>query len=459
MSEEVFGHAVFYLDTNIVIEALEPKHRYHKSFLAFNKACKQMGIKLKVLQISLDELRNWLAYQRQLMEKVIDQIPDETASAVSSIFYEIYCEKKRAGEAVSVDEFFTSFDSPMDDLKGLFEVQLEDDIWFDEAKSKPETIKFAETLRSKYIARRRSKGWGAALRDALSLLWLQKLREENGNSVWLITTDTSLPASPPPGASSRPVAITLDAILQWISTTVARTDAATEFPAIFAEMLKYRLLPQDRIFDLEDFLIFHEMHMSCKELPAQDVENCIRYIKANAPMLDPSNPADREKLAYEVSKFFADPGRKYKQEIARLETEKEAVKQEYESKLSEASKHGETIQLQYEIDLKTRDSRIEELEGRFSEYEEKTAKESLRRSAQLRVRITAIVFLGLESLVVFLANQYAEGANLFQKVCNSWHFLIAGFVITVALGCFILGKRRLKILGWPFTKIFKSGMS
>jgi hypothetical protein len=52
-------------------------------------------------------------------------------------------------------------------------------------------------------------------------------------------------------------------------------------------MIKYRLLPQERIFNLEDFLIFHEMHMSCKELPAEDVEECIRYIKVNAPMLAP----------------------------------------------------------------------------------------------------------------------------------------------------------------------------
>lgn len=460
LSKEAFGDAVFYLDTNIMVSALEPKHKHHKGFLAFNKACKQLGISLKVCQISLHELQNWLTYQRELMEKVIDQIPDETASEVSSIFYEIYCEKKRAGEAVSVDEFFTSFDSPMDDLKGLFEVQLEDDIWFDEAKSNPETIRFAETLRSKYIAmRRRPKSRRAALHDALSLLWLQKLREENGGNIWLITTDTSLPTSPPPNASSGSLAITLDAILQWISTTVVREDAVADFPAMFAEMLKYRLLPQDRIFDLEDFLIFHEMHMSCKELPAEDVENCIRYIKVNAPMLDPSDPADREKLTYEVSKFFADPGRKYKQEIARLEAEKEEVEQEYKNRLSEASKHIEEMQLEYKKDLEERDGKIEELERRFLEYEEKTGKESLRSSAQLRVGITIIVFLVLEGLVVLLASQYGEGPNLFQKVSNSWHFLIGGFVITIVLGWFILGKKRLEVLGWPFTKIFKSGMS
>ena len=460
LSREVFGHAVFYLDTNIIIEALEPKHRYHKSFLAFNRACKQLGITLRVCQISLDELRIWLTYQRELMEKVIDQIPDETASEVSSVFYEIYCEKKRAGEAISVGEFFTSFDSPMDRLKGLFEVELEDDIWFDEAKSKPETIKYAETLRSKYYAmRRRPKKPGAALRDALSLLWLQRLREESGGNIWLITTDTSLPACPPPNASSGSLAITLDATLQWISTIVVREDAIADFPAMFAEMLKFRLLPQDRIFDLEDFLIFHEMHMSCKELPAEDVENCIRYIKVNAPMLDPSDPADREKLAYEVSKFFADPGRKYKQEIAKLEAEKEEVKQEYEKRLGEASQRIEGLTLQYKEALQKRDKRIEEIERKFSEYQERTQEESLRTSAHLRVGITAMVFLVLEGLAVLLANQYGEGANPFQKVSNSWHFLVGGFVITIALGWFILGKKRLEVLGWPFTKIFRSGMS
>lgn len=416
LSTEVFGHAVFYLDTNIIIEALEPKDRYHKSFLAFNKACKQLGIILKVCQISLDELLNWLTYQRHLIEKVTEQIPSETASKMRSIFYEIYCEKKMSDEAVNIDELFTSFSSPMDDLKALFEVQLEDDIWFDEAKNKTETIKFAEDLRSKYsVMRGRPKRRGAAFRDAILLLWLQKLRGENGGNIWLITTDTSLPGSVPPNASSESLAITLDALLQWISPIATPEGEEGSFAAIFAEMIKYRLLPQERIFDLEDFLIFHEMHVSCKELPAEDVEECIRYIKVNAPTLDPSDPADREKLAYKVSKFFADPGRKYKQEIAKLEAENIKIKEEYE--------------------------RIQ--------------KGSLKRSARLRVGFTTIVFLLLEGLAIFLASQYGKVPNLFQKVSNSWDFLVVGFVLTIAMGWFIVGKKRLEALGWPFTKIFK----
>jgi len=457
LSKEVFGHAIFYLDTNIIIEALEPKHRHHKSFLAFNKGCRQLGIALKVCQISLNELQNWLTYQRSLMEKVTDQIPDETASKIRSIFYEIYCEKKMSGEAVNIDELFISFGSPMDDLKALFEVQLEDDIWFDEAKDNPQTIKFAKILRSKYFAmRKRPKGHGAVLHDAILLRWLQKLREENESNIWLVTLDTSLPGSIPSNTSSQSLAITLDALLQWISPIAVPEGEEDGFTAIFAEMIKYRLLPQERIFDLEDFLIFHEMHMSCKELPAEDVEECIRYIKVNTPMLDPSDPADREKLAYEVSKFFADPGRKYKQEIARLETEKIKIKQEYEKRLGEAFKSVEELKKQYEKDLKERDGEIEKLENKFLEYEERTQKESLKRSAKFRAVLTIIIFLMLEGLVVFLASQYSEGLNLFQKVLNSWPFLgVLVPAVAILMGWFFIGKERLKSLGWPFTKVFK----
>jgi len=431
LSKEIFGHATFYLDTNIIIAALEPKHRHHESFLAFNKSCRQLGIALKVCQITLDELQNWLIYQRSLMEKVIDQIPDETASKIRSIFYEIYCEKKMSGEAVNIDDLFQSFVSPKDNLESLFEVQLEDDTWFDEAADKPETKSFAQTLGAQYSkVRRYPKGPRTALHDAILILWLQKLRKENEVNNWLITTDTTLPGLVPQNTSSESLAITLDALLQWISPLAVLESEENSFAAIFANMIKYRLLPQERIFDLEDFLIFDEMNMSCKELPAEDVEGCVRYIKANAPMLDPSNSADREKLAYEVSKFFADPGRKYKQEIERLESENVKIKQEYEE------------------NLKDRNREIEELK-------ERTKKESLRRSAWFRVGITATIFLLLEGLVIFLASLYGAGPNFFQKVVNSWPFLGIPVVLAIPIGWFIIGKERLKNLGWPVTKIFK----
>ena len=112
-------------------------------------------------------------------------------------------------------------------------------------------------------------------------------------------------------------------------------DIEDEVAAIFSDAVKYQLLPQESFFDLRDFLVFAEIASSCKELPAEDVEQCIRYLKTNAPNLDPSVPADREKIAREISKFFADPSRKYKQEIQRLEAELSRVEQEHKRKLEE----------------------------------------------------------------------------------------------------------------------------
>jgi len=446
LSKEIFEKAVFYLDTNIIIGALEPKHKHHKSFLVFSKACKYLGITLKVCQITIDELKSLFAYQRDLIEKVRGQIPDETAPKVRSIFYKVYLEKRLSEEAGNIDDIFASFGSPLNVLRDLFEVQLEDDVWFDEESKKVATLEFAENLKTKYfLMRGRNKSRSAALHDAKLLLWLQKMKEETNNNIWLVTSDTTLPGSVPPNVSFKSLSITLDALLQWISPLVAQEGEEDNFTSIFAEMIKCRFLPQDRFFNLDDFLIFHEMQMSCKDLPAKDVEDCIRFLKLNAPTLDPSNLSDREKLSYEVSKFFADPGRTYKQEIATLEEENIKMKQAYEEKLDDAIKN-----------VKQREKDIEELRENLKKYKDKEQKESLKSSALKRLGITIGVFLVVEGLCLYLSNTYGEGQNLFQKVGNSSMYFTSGPIVFLLMGWFYIRKERLRALGWPFTKVFKS---
>jgi len=451
LSKEVFGHAIFYLDTNVILEALEPKQRHYESFLAFHKVCRQLGGTLKVCQITLNELQDWLDVQHNLMEKVIDQIPDETAPKVSSTFYKIYYEKKMSGEAINIDDLFVNFRFPKEDLKSLFGVELEDNPWFDEIKNKPEIESFAKILEDQYNKAHvypKVKRHGAALHDALLIFWLQKLRKENRDNIWLITMDTTLPGLVPENTSSESFAITLDALLQWISPMAVLENEENDFAAIFAKMIGYRLLPQEKIFGLEDFQLFGEMHMSCKELPAEDVENCIQYIKVNAPTLDPSEPTDREKLAYEVNKFFADPGRKYKKNLSILECKNIEIEKEYKEKVYKVSKDKEELEKQYKRE-------IEELNKKLLEEKEETKKESLKRSAWNRISLTSVFFIILEILVIFIANRYGTGQNFLQKVLNFWPYLVLAFAATILFGCFFIKKERLKSLGWPFTKIFK----
>jgi len=260
------------------------------------------------------------------------------------------------------------------------------------------------------------KRYNAAIHDAILLFWLQELRREN-NNIWLITLDSSLPGAIPvtQNENSRSLAITLDLVLQWISPIVAQEGREVDFSETYGKMIRSRFLPQEKIFDLQDFLIFHQVGIECKELPSEDVEKSIRYIKNELPTLDPSKPVDREKLVYELRKFFVSPGRKYKQQLEKLEKENEMLKSQIANIIA---------------------------------YKQKI-------STWVRITLTLFLFFIIEGIIVYCTSIYGQGENLFQKLLNSWYFLAIGSVITIILGWFIVGKERLKNLGFPFTKIFK----
>jgi hypothetical protein len=190
----------------------------------------------------------------------------------------------------------------------------------------------------------------------------------------------------------------------------------------YSRMLASRILPQERIYNLEDFLIFHQMNMTCKELPARDVEGCIQSIKKNAPLLNPAIPADREQLAHVVSAYFADPSRQYKLDNIKHETE------------------------------------LSELRGQLEEVRSDLAEEkkgSRKREAWLRVSVVAIVLIVAESITIILALLFGAGENPVQKIAGAWPIITGVAVLCMVLGAFYVGKKRIKELGWPLTKLFK----
>jgi len=197
---------------------------------------------------------------------------------------------------------------------------------------------------------------------------------------------------------------------------VISTGSEEDMALAYSEIISSRILPQERIFDLEDFIIFHELEMACKALPPEDVEGCIRHIKQNVPLLNPTEPADREKLARSIAIYFSDPGRKYKENVER-----------YESEL-----------------LKLR-----------NEMEEQR-KISLRKDAWLKVSHIVILFIILEIIVCSIAANLGSGENTFQRIVNSWPFVVVPLPLSIGFGWFYIGKQRIRALGWPMTKIFKN---
>lgn len=417
LSRESFTNAEFYLDTNVVISALEPREAYHKAFISLCNVCENLGVRVKVCKETLEELDRVVKRNRETIENVIDQIPEETKYKVSSDFFEAYVEKTKTGEPVNIDAIFENFMSVEDKLRDRFKVTLEDNQWFEQVREEKEIQDFAKDVANRYIKMAsHGKGELAAKHDAMCLLWVERLRKrtKNDQNIWFVTRDHTLPGCLPPNCAYDSLAITLDALIQWLSPMDVETNSE-ELALAYSEVICSRVLPRERLFDLDDFVIFHELEMTCKALPPEDVEGCIRYLKQSVPLLNPTIPADREKLARRIAIYFADPSRKYKEDKERYEAEISSLRSAIE-----------------------RETRI-----------------SLKRDAWLKLTHIGIGLIFVEAIVCLIIALYGRGDNAFQRIISSWSFLTISPVACIPIGWFYLGKQKIKALGWPMTKIFK----
>jgi hypothetical protein len=421
---ELFKNAEFYLDTNVVISALTSEEARRTGFVALSKACKRLGIQMKVCRVTLEELKRAADHELDLLRKVIDQIPEETAVKVNLGLLEIYHKKIKQAEQLDLSEAFSIFYNAQEILRAQYQTPIEDDKWFDEESKAEKTVAFAEVIGKRYVdMTQRSKNENSCTHDSLCIRWIDGRREESGNyNIWFLTKDHTLPGCVPEGCSKKSLAIQLDAVLQWLAPMAIGNEDEVDLEVAYSRMLASRILPQERIYNLEDFLIFHQLNMTCKELPARDVEGCIQSIKKNAPLLNPAIPADREELAHVVSAYFADPSRQYKLDNIKHETE------------------------------------LSELRGQLEEVRSDLAEEkkgSRKRGAWLRVSVVAIVLIVAESITIILALLFGAGENPVQKIAGAWPIITGVAVLCMVSGAFYVGKKRIKELGWPLTKIFR----
>ena len=445
LSRELFGEADLYLDTNVVIEALEPRAKHHPSFEVLAKACKDLNIKLHACQISIDELRKVIGYEREAIQKVADKIPDETAPKIKGVLFPIYYRQKKMGESPDLDALFEYFSEPTTMLRTFYDVEIVDDKWFIENASSPETDHLSEQIRKTYENRPwRHKSENAADHDALLLRWVRRDRETSETNAWIVTLDHSLPSFQSPSKQGNiPLAIRLDAILQWLSPIALDTgEGQDRAAAIFSEALKYNLLPQESFFELGDFLAFAEWEWDTKELPAEDVEGCIRCVRTAAPHLNPADPADREKISREFNKYLRDPGRKYKGEIARLEARSAEMVKEKDASIEQLSNQKRDLEAKVERDAL-------QLAAIQSDLNLRT----LKASALRRLLLLAALWAASEVGIGLLALRLGEGANNFQKVKNAWEFMALAFTCLIGACWVFVGHDRIRALGWPFTKL------
>jgi hypothetical protein len=473
LSREMFGKTIVYLDTNVFFHALEPRASLYHQFQTLSVACSKLGVQLRVCQISLDEHRAVISYHRDLVDKVEDQIPEETSVKVGSLFYQAYLDAKRKDRTVTTDQVFARFAATREGLSEQHGVELIDDGWFDKQRKSQTTLKLAEEIQKQYAEFRpgRAKRDRAAIHDALLLEWVERERSSEDSPVWLVTLDSSVCGFFPDKSAGdhRPLGITLDAFLQWISPVAAADGLEGGMREIFALALKYQLLPPDRFLDLDDFLLFAEMEWSCKDLPAEDVEKCVQYLRQEASGLDMTKPADREKVARDFAKFFLDPARKYQQNLQDLEraleekdakllafqreadTRYEALREEHQRQLEERETAGkaslEDLRADMRRALEERDTQVGTLAEEVRKERAEREREQLRRSGYMRLFLVLLVFIGFQIGALILSDRF--------DFLPPEPLFVAALALTLFFGWVLIGRERLGALAWPIRKAFR----
>lgn len=412
LTREIFGHSAFYLDTNVIIAALEPTDSRHVAFKSFVSACKRLDISLFVSQITLHELRNVVIHYRGLFARVGGEVPDALASFVSDYFYQAYRRQSLANGPVTLDEFFARFESPGETLEKEYGITRVDASWFVRELESTETARMACELQSL----RPTKTKTAATHDALMIRWVDRTRDVDKENVYFLTFDRSLPLRPTSVIHGHPTSLALDALLQWMGPNIADEGLLSDFARIYSSAIQQQLLPVDNFFELSDFCMLAEMECECSELPVEDVIECLQIIKSRAPELDPARSEDREKLAHEIQRFFAGPGRKHHEAVDRLRSCAEATEQHLRSEVASR-----------DTAITCKDARIANLEGTLTEKERSSQdfleRTKLRHSALIRAIVCDFLFTFSELLSLTLALAFGTGPNMMQRVTSSWVFL------------------------------------
>ena len=454
LSQELFGDASFYIDTNVLVHALDTSGRHHHSFKMFTQACAELGIRLLVSRISIDEMRRVAALEKELLnQRVNDRIPPELVPRTRGILLPAFLQEMKTNGSCDIDELFEKFDKPSEHLRSDYGIEVVDDEWFLKAAEDAATLQLVDEVKAAYDrvkaaycpSSRRKKGERAALHDALMIGWIEKERDSTHENTWFVTLDTSLPVFKDEHDNRcRPYALTLVGLMQWLSPVTNLRMNDDQAAAMFSEALKQQLLPHETFFELRDFLVFSQMQIETELLPAKDVEACIRTIKENAPDLDPTNPRDREKLSHEISKFFVDPGRQYKAHL-----------QEHHERIDQLTSDFDSHKSATIIEVTALKGQVKDKDSEIVELRNKLRTSELSGEAKFRLSLIGIGLLLSLAAMAYLIFKFGEGANAFQKFTKEWSWFAVVTSAWIVSSWFVVGKERLVTLGWPFTKLLR----
>ena len=427
LSKEAFTGLTIYLDTNVILSALDERDENNSVVTHVVGKLRGLECEIKVLEITATELSELASRLGETVEDVLNQIPDEllirTKGLAATAELRYRQDDSNLPTKVALAEFVDANRIVSERLG--FPIVANSLLNADPESEAVQSL--AGILKSRYDSGRRQEGYrrkseSAALHDARALTFVNKMRADGKRCVFL-TLDKSLPTFrfSEVATQIRP-AITIDALLSWLGI-ILEDDESIE--RAYSTLLSAQLVTSQQSFSIEEFSMLAQVGMDCKNMPSEDVEQCILYLRREAHGLDLRFADDREKLHYKVTTFFTSPDRKYLGEMAALR-----------DKVDENAILVEELREQVESSKK-------------SEQESQARAEHALNVTRTKYRLAIVgiaLVLGI-ILVIWMALEYGTGENHLQKVISFWELLSV-----VVLFCTVLVRILCHGDLWPIAK-------
>jgi predicted nucleic acid-binding protein len=305
------------LDTNVLFPALVEGMTRHSSISQFLALCERLGARVVVSSVTQGELARSAAHQADIADRMNTEVlvslcedgDDPLLAAVGNIGVD---------STDLIPAVIRNFRSLASKLKDCNNLQIIEDLWFKNAEDSDRTIEMAAEVNRVHREMREwlpPKSKRVALHDALMLLYVEREHAEGRDAVFA-TLDATLPHCRIEGMEDAPpVAVTLDALLQWATPDLSDSEVSQTAAEVFAVALAERFIPVDSKISLEDWNTLDQLQVDCNGLPHDDVLDCAAFLRRLVVKHDPSTAEGKLRVAGDLRKFLAQPERHYRKDM------------------------------------------------------------------------------------------------------------------------------------------------
>jgi len=433
LSQDIFSGGKLYLDSSVVIAATLAESRHYKVFHELTKICKRLGVTLLVARPTADEVRAVAAQQEEIAPLLYDNVPEKLSQNVSGDFFETYRSMKSAVPEATTEDLFKPFHTLSSTLSTNFGIAVVDDKQFEEVTKRPEFAAVMDVLQdSSKEVRHRPKFKNALAHDAKVFLFLRSEIKAPGDKVWMVTRDSSLPRAwsrlQPSKLAIR--CFLLDGLLQSISPFATDEGEIKDMSEVFSQVVGAQLVPQGKIFEIDDFMLFQELDLDCRQMPVEEIEEGLLAVKQRVLKGAAYRRENLEEAAYELRRVFS----RRDERLGTISLERDGLEQ----KIS-----------QMEADHR---KEVTDLHSKLRGLEEKqTSRDAKWRNFVLLTKkaLTLLVLIVSYYYVGKAAQRWGEGHNIFQKILT----FLPYFAIDTAV---MLGAAKLLLFrGKKLTDVFK----